>query len=363
MRKPSKPPESESEWKKIGPCLYRYATNGVYYGLAKRKGKQNRQSLRTTDLNLARRRLREFLDGLETKNPDLGRITLEDFRPRYYETLSGEDSTIYKHKLAIDTMIANWPAQSPRVLDRIRLPDCEAWLATMNHLAPSTLNDRITSVTRFFQSAVEAGAIVRNPMSGIKYRRRQRPIRATPTEEEFRAIVANLRAQKSNGHGADETGDYVELAGMLGLGQAELAGIRRQDIDLKAGIIRVFRRKTKQQFTIPIFPEARPIVERRLKELPEDPDARLLAHNNCRKALEGACDRLKLPKFEPRSLRRFHITRCLRKGIDAPTVAQWQGHQDGGALVLKTYQAELGLDHSLKMAALLDPSLQKASLS
>ena len=73
--------------------------------------------------------------------------------------------------------------------------------------------------------------------------------------------------------------------------------------------------------------------------------------------------RLKFPKFEPRSLRRFHITRCLRKGIDAPTVAQWQGHQDGGSLVLKTYQAELGLDHSLKMAALLDPALPKASVS
>lgn len=356
MSKKPQSTEPESDWKKVGPCLYRYKS-GKYYAVLKRGGKQFRQSLRTTDLTLARRKLREFSDGLETKNPDLGRLTLEDWRQRFFETLSGEASTIYKHKLAIDKLISGWPKDAPRLLDRVRRPHCETWLAGMTELSPATINDRITTATRFFAMAMDAGAIAKNPMDGITYRRRKKPIRATPSEEQFRAIVADLRAQKSNGHGADETGDYVELSGLLGLGQAELSGLRRQDVDLDAGIIRVFRRKTKRQFTIPVFPEARPIIERRLKELPLEPETRLLPHDNCKKALEGACRRLKFPKFEPRSLRRFHITRCLRKGIDAPTVAQWQGHQDGGALVLRTYQAEMGLDHSLKMAALLDPNL------
>ena len=89
--------------------------------------------------------------------------------------------------------------------------------------------------------------------------------------------------------------------------------------------------------------------------MPEEPETRLLPQDNCRKALQGACSRLKFPHFEPRSLRRFHITRSLRAGIDAPTVAAWQGHQDGGELVLRTYQAEVSLAHSLKMAAMLGP--------
>ena len=54
-------------------------------------------------------------------------------------------------------------------------------------------------------------------------------------------------------------------------------------------------------------------------------------------------------------MRRHHITRALRAGIDAPTVAGWQGHRDGGALLLRTYQAEVNLSHSLKMAAMLAP--------
>jgi len=46
----------------------------------------------------------------------------------------------------------------------------------------------------------------------------------------------------------------------------------------------------------------------------------------------------------------------VRLGVDVATVAAWQGHSDGGALVLKTYGDEVHLDHSLKMAALLDPT-------
>jgi integrase len=84
-----------------------------------------------------------------------------------------------------------------------------------------------------------------------------------------------------------------------------------------------------------------------------DPEARLLPSYNFRRALEGACSRLGLPKYEPRSLRRFFITEALRAGVDAPTIASWQGHGDGGALVLKVYGAAVQRDHSQRMAKLL----------
>jgi integrase len=352
MSKPQKPQATASNWKKIQPCLYRYR-QGNYYAWVKRKGKQIRHCLETADLELARRRLNDYLADLDKRDPDIGRMTLEVLREKFFATLTGSESTVYKYQLAIDKMIADWPADAPRGVDRIRAGHCKTWLASVKGLSNSTVNDRITSVREFFALAVDLGAIVKNPMDGIKYRKRVKPIRNTPNEEQFRALVADIRAQKANGHGADDSADFVELAGTLGLGQAELSGIRRQDIDFEAGIIRVFRRKTRQQFTIPIFPDARAIIERRLVALPEHPETRLLPQDNCRKALEGACGRLKFPHFEPRSLRRFHITRSLRAGIDAPTVASWQGHQDGGELVLRTYQAEVSLAHSLKMAAML----------
>ena len=39
--------------------------------------------------------------------------------------------------------------------------------------------------------------------------------------------------------------------------------------------------------------------------------------------------------------------------MNVATVATWQGHRDGGALVLKTYGDQVRLDHSLRMAKLL----------
>ena len=54
------------------------------------------------------------------------------------------------------------------------------------------------------------------------------------------------------------------------------------------------------------------------------------------------------------------ITRALMRGVDVQTASRWQGHVDGGALVLKTYGDEVRLDHSLKMAALLGPKAVEA---
>ncbi len=83
------------------------------------------------------------------------------------------------------------------------------------------------------------------------------------------------------------------------------------------------------------------------------PIARVFPFVEPKKALEGACGRLKFPAFSPRALRRYFIRRSLRRGVDVGTVADWQGHQDGGALLLRVYRAEINRKHSLEMAKLL----------
>jgi integrase len=346
--------EPDSVWKKIGPCLYRYAPSGVYYGLIKSWGKQIRRSLDTNDLPLARRKLQELRRDIELTDPELARRTLESQAERFSPTLTGTASTLYNVRYSIKRLLADWPKKSPRLLSKIRKGDCEQWIASYGHLAPSTINTHISSATKFFKLAVTDGAIARSPMEGIKYHKRGKLTRLTPTAEQFEAIVADLKIQPFNGHGAAESADFIALSGLLGLGQAELSGIQRQHIDLEAGTIKVFRRKTQQTFLIPIYPQAREIVEKRLANLPADPETRFLTFNNCRIALGGACKRLKFPHFEVRALRRYFITQALRRGVDVPTVANWQGHRDGGKLILATYADEVRLDHSLRMAKLMN---------
>lgn len=344
--------KKEPDWKKIGPCLYRYKGR-AYYGLVKHRGKQIRQSLETDDLALARRKLKDWRSELDNTDHSQSDRNLKTNAAKFLPTLKGSASTLANITRHIGKLVDEWPG--PSVISKIRKSDCQLWLAQYPDLRPATRNKMIRAARDFFKMAVEDGVISKSPMEGLKYEKPGGITRLTPNEQQFVAIVADLRSQMSNGHGRDDTADFVELAGRLGLGQAELTAIERQHIHLDEGTIQIFRKKTKRAFPIPIYPAAKPIIERRLAAMHADPTTRLLPQDNCKKGLEAACKRLGYPHFSPRSLRRFFITSALRLGIDVATVAAWQGHCDGGALLLKTYGDTVKLEHSLKMATLFEP--------
>jgi hypothetical protein len=48
----------------------------------------------------------------------------------------------------------------------------------------------------------------------------------------------------------------------------------------------------------------------------------------------------------------MHITRCIEKGVDVKVIAEWQGHRDGGKLILQTY-SHVNPVHSNRMAQLM----------
>ena len=51
-----------SAFQKVGECLYRYSSNGVYYGRIRVEGKEIKRSLQTVDPALAKRKLAAFRD-------------------------------------------------------------------------------------------------------------------------------------------------------------------------------------------------------------------------------------------------------------------------------------------------------------
>ena len=185
--------------------------------------------------------------------------------------------------------------------------------------------------------------------TGTAWAAKVKPIRTTPTFEQFKQIVADIRAQRFNAD-AEQSADFVEFLGLAGLGQAEAASIKRSDVDLDAGRIIVYRHKTDVGFVIPIYPQLRPLVEKLCRG--KTHNARLFSINEARKALANACKRLDFPAFTHRSLRRMFITRAIERGVDVKVIAEWQGHRDGGKLILQTY-SHVRPEHSNRMAALM----------
>lgn len=128
--------------------------------------------------------------------------------------------------------------------------------------------------------------------------------------------------------------------GQAGLGQAEIAGIELGLIDMQAERIAIRRKKTHAVFYLPIYPHLKPVLEQILKKhpTPDDPHSKLFRMKDAKKALQAACKRLKLPHFSKRNIRQVLIRRLWKSGLDRKLIAKWQGHQDGGKLILQTYR-------------------------
>jgi integrase len=347
---------SDAQWTKSKTaCLYRYNPNGEYYARVRFGGKLHRKKLGTDDYQLARRKLADFRRDLGRTDATLGNTSLTDVLNKYKRTIGGLSASSQRDKRAIiEKLKSGWFGAGTLPLRLIKASDVERWLShhCPNNNSASYYNSCLTVFRNAFDLAVRDRIIADNPVAHLKYRKRDVPIRLTPTFEEFRSIVANIRAQRLN-RNAEQSADFVEFLGLAGLGQAEVRSITRVHVDLDAGLISSYRHKTKQPFHVPIYPQLRPLIEKLCKGKAHNEP--LFKAKDAQKALANACARLNLPAYSHRALRRMFITRAIEKGIDVKVIAEWQGHRDGGRLILQTY-SHVRRPHSERMAALMTDS-------
>jgi integrase len=355
---PPDPTESKGKFRKAAEGLYQQKSSGAYYARFRYKGERIMQRLGEkhhpcTSLPEAKRLLRDLKDRTERTDVAASKKTLHAIIKEYKAVMSfGADTKKYKIQY-LDELKEAFPS-SKKVSD-IKKSDILRFLANYDErLAPATINKVITLTRDVFQYAVDDKAIAVSPVDGVKYRKqRTTEKRLIPSWEEFTSIVASIRAQKY-ADTAGESGDLIEFMGIAGLGQGECSGLTWGDVNFQTGIITIIRKKTGFEFSIPIYPQVRTLLERMNADRGEnrDPKEEVFKVKNPKKALEAACKRLELPIYTARSFRKMFITRCLELGIDPQTIAKWQGHRDGGTMVLKVY-GSVSRKHQENMAALL----------
>ena len=337
-----------SVFRKVGPCLYRYR-NGTYYARFKSGGKEIRCSLETTDRKLAERNLTTKKDDQSQIDRSQGKLTLAQLCDRYLKTVQHQKpKTIERKTFIVGRIKTDWPTGQLTQLGKIKPSDADLWLSRYR-FGSASRNLHISCLKELFNSAVRDRIITVSPAAHLRYAKREKPIRLTPTFEQFKAIVADVRAQLLNADAWDSA-DFLEFLGLAGLGQAEAGSLTPADIDLAAGQIITYRHKTSTGFAIPIFPQVRPLLERLYEGKAHD--ERVFKILDAKKALTGACRRLGYPPFSQRSLRRMFITRAIERGVDVKVIAEWQGHKDGGKLILDTY-SHVNRAHSQRMAQLM----------
>jgi integrase len=348
-----KPHSKASPWRKVPRTvgLYEWVSSGTYFACVRSDGKLHRESLQTKDLELAKRKLADLKRRLDRTDSRFGNVTLVAWlEDTYFPTLRGAARTLLNKRCILDRIKGTWLAARTQPMRNLKPTDVERWLNEQyGQWSSDYYNLALALVRNALAQAVLDRVIGESPASHLKYRRRKAPIRLTPTWSEFQAIVADVRSQPFNAD-AQDSADFLEFMGLAGLGQAELANMKREHIDLESGRIQVYRLKTATPFSIPVFPQVRSLLERLCQG--KKPHQHIFANRQARKALTNACKRLGYSAYTQRSLRRMFITQAIELGVDVKVIAQFQGHKDGGKLILDTY-SHVNAPHAERMAALL----------
>ncbi|MEI6081539.1 MAG: site-specific integrase [Verrucomicrobiota bacterium] len=320
------------------------------------KGKRVMQALGTdkypcTTLPDAKRLLRDLQSDLERTDVVASKKTLKAIIAEYKAVMPFSESTKEYKTLYLDQLGKEFPAGT-KVSD-IKTSQMLKFLSKYEGKAAATKNHVITVCRDLFRYAISDRVIAASPIEGIKYKRSKTTVkRLIPSWAEFEAIVMSVRTVVFSDT-SKQSADLIEFMGKAGLGQGECASLRWQDINFETSKIVIVRQKTGHEFSVPIFDTVRPLLERmnleRENPSPTDPVFKV---KDPKKGLDSACKRLNLPKYSARAFRRMFITRCLELGIDAQTIASWQGHRDGGQLILKVY-ARVTDSHTRRMASLM----------
>ncbi|MBI5383310.1 MAG: tyrosine-type recombinase/integrase [Verrucomicrobia bacterium] len=331
------------------PCLYRHRLNGTYYGAKKSAGKRKEHSLGTRDRKLAERRLNAWIADLEKVDGKARKTTLAVLLEKFAAAKQGKSAKTRATNAAITNVFKeSWRHGLDLRVSEIRPSHLNEWLAQHEaRLKNTTYNRYCGFLKQLFEIAVTDRLIAESPFAGVntKWKKPQKPIRNVPTQEQFETIVANIRSQKLSAD-AKDTADFVEFLGLAGLGQAEAGALTWGDVDFEHRRLVIRRQKTQAVFHVPIYAHLLPLLER-LRCEPEtlpNPEAKVFKIKDAKKALQAACRRLNLKKFTQRNIRQALIRRLWKSGVEYKLISKWQGHQDGGKLVLDTYTEVFGDD-------------------
>jgi integrase len=338
------------KYQRVADRLYRYSVSKKYYAVFKFHGKTKWIPLNTTDRELAARRLKEEVEKFKKTDATASLMTLESLLNLYEQSIQGlAKHTQATRKSILSQFKKTWKHGLVMQVKAVTKGQVQLWLSEQRgRLKSSSLNEYIRFTRHLFAVALDHKVIGDSPAREFKLVRVEKPIRTTPSFEEFIQIVESIRSQKFNADSADSA-NLVEFMGKAGVGTAECANLRGENVDLAGGKITLYRQKTDTGYSIPIFPQLRPLVERLAAEGKIVDGQPVFRVKDPKKSLDAACKRLGIMHYSSRALRRCFITRAIELGVDFKTIAGWQGHQDGGVLIAKTY-SHLRNEHSDNMA-------------
>lgn len=234
---------------------------------------------------------------------------------RYWAGKGGEKSSMINSRKCLDKL--GWDMPPSRVNET--LIDDMIFSFEAEGLSDSTINRRISALSKMLTFAAERGYIARRPKMERKKEPENRIRYITPEEEKrmheyFRHI------------GRDDMSDLVVVATDTGLRIGELIRIEGRDINEK--VLSIWRTKNGRARSVPLTERASEVLERRSGE-PTDLIFGEWNHSRirhywdlCRRHMGFATDN----QFVPHAMRHTFCSRLVQRGVDIVTISKLAGH-------------------------------------
>lgn len=329
------------------PHLFRHAPSGTYY-IRVRTGRRNahRESLGTAVYEVAAARLgprREEL--LQAKRPRKGSVpaTLwEALRIVQVQIESDPRLKASSRETYGDVIASLKPGGASPVpatsLLSLEPEEMEAWWQrTAASCSPPWANYKLLLVRRALKLAKERKAISRNVGINLKPVHIPKTRLRLITRTQFAQLIRAIRQEP---RGGKDAADWTELVAYTGMRPVEAYAACWEHVDRLNNVLTVTGNatgtKNRRERHIPITKTLDALL-RRIQKRTKATTGRILQVDRPIKIIRNGCAAIGIPNMRRKDFRHLFATRCIESGTDAPTVAKWLGHQDGGSLALRTY--------------------------
>lgn len=172
----------------------------------------------------------------------------------------------------------------------------------------------------------------------LKRLKENRAIKYTPSDDEIDEL---LRAYDNKSFLGCRNKTIISCLVYLGLRAEELLNLRKDDVDLKNGIITVRKRKGNIDQQLPINNELKLQLHKYMTRYPLDTELLFVSRNLNKLEVSHLHYLLKKvnPKINPHSLRRACCTRMLKAGIPLIMVSRYMNHSS--IEVTNSYYADI----------------------
>jgi integrase len=236
---------------------------------------------------------------------------------RFWKNSKSSKTAYYNAKKCIDTLGPHLP---PSAVNEQRIDDM-VFLFESEGTADSTINRRLSALSKMLTFALERGYILRKPKIDRKKEPEHR-IRYI-TEEEEEGMIAYF-----NHIGQPDMADIVAVGVDTGMRRGEILKMAKRD--LSDSLITLWETKGGKPRSIPLTTRAKEILNRRAEGLErEDKLFKDWTPDRIRHYWDLGRRHLGLmrdPQFIPHAMRHTFCSRLVQRGVDIVTVSKLAGH-------------------------------------